>query len=243
MAIFEPPPSYVDLLADAEDTPERGQFRNLQIPGVGVVSARKPMPRSAAALAMSFHATLDPDRANAELDAQGRKSALERQQSRYRDQFIRDHLADGEFDRLMVDMLDPDRDLPTDTTWRLVRCIATWGTARPFGAVVGLTVQAAHNWRVLRYKIQTDGIADPMTLPSLHRVLDTIEALALESFDPDDKGRMERDQFIDHLYRPDPPMTVPGVEDHTALAAPVPAGFEPAATFNSFAVLARATAR
>ena len=239
MPIFEPPPGFVDLLSDAEDAPDRGVWCDLEVPGVGTVRARRPRPKSAAALAMSVSEDHLVPADVAELDAKEREHALERQQGRYRTEFVRDHLADGEFDRLMTDMMDPDLDLPGDTMGRVARCIATWGTPRPYIAVLSLALESARHWRALRFKIQTCGIADPMRLPSLHSVLDHMEQLALESFDHDDKGRAERDQWIGRLYRPDPPM--PGAKAAAKeLPPPVPAGFSPEETRQSFAALARA---
>lgn len=115
------------------------------------------------------------------------------------------------------------------------------GHSAPYGAVLGLTLGAAHNWRALRYKIQTYGIADPMSLPSLHSLLDHFEQLVLESFDHDDKGKAERDEFISRLYRPDPPVLVSKAgADGKALAPPAPDGFSAAETRSSFASFAAA---
>lgn len=114
MPIHEPPPGFDDLLADAQDVEARGAFHDLDVPGVGTVRARKPMPNAAANLSMSVNAKIETAT-----------------QTRYLRLFVETHLADGEFERLMVEMLDPDRDLPGDTVGRVARCIATWGTARP----------------------------------------------------------------------------------------------------------------
>jgi len=117
------------------------------------------------------------------------------------------------------------------------------GHCAPYGAVLSLTLMAAHNWRALRYKLQTYGIADPMALPSLHSVLDHMEVLALESFQSDNpqRDKVDRDQFVTRLYRPDPPLTATAaVKGVKALPPPPPDGFDAAETRKSFAAFARA---
>lgn len=241
MPIYEPPSGYDDLLADAEDAADRGEFRDIEVPGVGVVRVRKPMPKSAAMLAMSVCPVLKTDPDAPALDVEERKSALAVQQRSYIKQFVREHLADGEYERLILEMMDPDRDMPIDVDDRVARCIATCGTARPYGAVLGLTLGAAQNWRALRYKIQTCGIVDPMALPTLHSLLDHFEQLALESFDHDDKGKQEREQFIGALYRPDLPMVAAAATARgKRVKPPAPPGFSPAENRRSFAAFARA---
>lgn len=114
------------------------------------------------------------------------------------------------------------------------------GHGAPYGAVLSLTLGAAYNWRALRYKIQTCGIPDPMTLPSLHSLLDHFEQLALESFDHDDAGKRKHDDYVSGLYRPDPPLTaVPPVKG-VKVKRPAPEGFDSAETFKSFAAFAAA---
>lgn len=110
--MYEPPPGFDDMLGDAELVPMEGPFRTLEVPGVGSVLARRPMPRSTAALAMS---------ANAKIDATARQD--------YLTLFVRNHLADGEYERLMVAMINGEA--PPDTLGRVARSISTWGTARP----------------------------------------------------------------------------------------------------------------
>lgn len=95
-------------LAIIRDAP----YRPLEVPEVGTVLARPPMPRSTAALAMS---------ANAKIDATARKE--------YLTLFVRNHLADGEYDRLLIAMMNDEA--PADTIGRVAREISTWGTARP----------------------------------------------------------------------------------------------------------------
>ena len=114
MPLYEPPPGFDDLLGDCEDVEDRGVFHDLEVPGVGVVRARKPMPNAAGALSMSVNAKIKTHA-----------------QAGYLTLFVRNHLAEDEFERLTVEMMDPDRDLPSDTIARVARCISTWGTARP----------------------------------------------------------------------------------------------------------------
>lgn len=109
----EPPDGIVDMLADAEFLPPPTHpFKELNVPDVGVVHARRPMPNAAANLAMSENSKLKGD---------------VRQDHRIR--FLRDHLAPGEHERMTVAMMRGD--MPHDATEKVVRAVATWGTARP----------------------------------------------------------------------------------------------------------------
>lgn len=55
----------------------------------------------------------------------------------------------------------------------------------------------AHNWRTIRANIISLGIDDPLSLTSLHALLDVTEKAVIES-----KNARERETFIDSLYRP-----------------------------------------
>lgn len=101
------------MLTDAElSTPTKHPFEDLDVPGVGVVKARKPMPNAAANLAVSESSKMDP-----------------RVRQEHRIRFLRNHLADGEHERLTVAMMQGD--LPYDALEKVVRAVATNGTARP----------------------------------------------------------------------------------------------------------------
>lgn len=111
--MFEPPPGYVDFASDAEDAAEpTGRFRDLLVDDVGVVSARKPIPRSASNLAAAW---------NSKASGTAQLAALKR--------FVQSHLADGEWARLIAGM--EDGQLPADSVELVARAVATWGTARP----------------------------------------------------------------------------------------------------------------
>lgn len=110
--MHDPPDSFDDMLGDAELQPFTGPFAPLDVPGVGVVSARRPMPNAVPVLAMSVNAKIDV------ADKQG-----------YLTLFLQNHLATGEHERILVTMMDGD--LPVDSMGRVARAIATWGTARP----------------------------------------------------------------------------------------------------------------
>jgi hypothetical protein len=111
---FSPPPGFDDMQGDADDhpSPEEGPFQSLHIKGVGTVQARKPLPNAVPALAMA---------ANADIPGLRRTAHHER--------FVRNHLAPGEADRLLVGMMRGE--LPSDTYSLVSTSIATWGTARP----------------------------------------------------------------------------------------------------------------
>ncbi|OHU29010.1 hypothetical protein [Mycobacteroides chelonae] len=110
--MYDPPDSFDDMLGDADLVPQTGPFMPLDVPGVGIVRARRPLPNALPALAMS---------SNAKLDAVAQQG--------YMTLFIRNHLDEGEHDRLLAEMITGD--LPVDSVGRVVRAIATWGTARP----------------------------------------------------------------------------------------------------------------
>ena len=106
------PPGFTDLLDDAERSPLTGPYEKLDVDGVGVVLARRPMPGSAAALAQA---------ANSEIP-------LERKLD-YLGLFARNHLAPGEIERILVAQMQSK--MPSDAVQVIARSIATWGTARP----------------------------------------------------------------------------------------------------------------
>jgi hypothetical protein len=114
--MYEPPPGYDDCESDAAEspTPPGHPYHALEVEGVGVIHARKPLPNAIPALAGA---------ANARVSASSRID--------YLDIFIQNHLADGEFESLLARMMDPEKHLPPDTMLRVSRAIATAGTARP----------------------------------------------------------------------------------------------------------------
>jgi hypothetical protein len=114
--MFEPPPGYTDCESDAAEapTPPGHPYHAIDVDGVGVIHARKPLPNAIPALAGA---------ANAKISAGSRVD--------YLDLFVQNHLADGEFESLLARMMDPDNDMPADSMLRVSRAIATAGTARP----------------------------------------------------------------------------------------------------------------
>lgn len=110
---FSPPPGYDDFLDDAERTPVPDpQYEELDVPGVGVVRARRPLPNSAPALAMAANSRIKDV---AKLD--------------YLALFARNHLAPGELERILIAQMTED--MPSDAVMVIARSIACWGTARP----------------------------------------------------------------------------------------------------------------
>ena len=119
--MFSPPPGYDDCESDAEADQEHradvipisAAFKEIDVPGVGLIHARRPLPNAIPALAGAANAKITPQR---RLD--------------YLDIFIQNHLAPGEFVDLLARMMTED-DMPPDTMLRVSRAIATQGTARP----------------------------------------------------------------------------------------------------------------
>jgi hypothetical protein len=100
------------MAGDAETAPYSDRFDDLDVEGVGPVSARRPMPNAIPALASA---------ANSKIDAQARVDYLVL--------FVRNHLAPGELERIYHGMITGDT--PSDSVERIARAVATWGTARP----------------------------------------------------------------------------------------------------------------
>lgn len=110
--MYTAPSGYTDLLADAEDG-RAGPFRDLEVPGVGTVRARSPLPNAVGALGMAANSKI---------------SDMEKQE--YMTLFLQNHLDSASMDRLYVAMMiEPDS--PENTMQRVARAIATIGTARP----------------------------------------------------------------------------------------------------------------
>lgn len=225
MSIYEPPPGFRDIDGDAEDAPPLGPARPLEIPRLGVVVAHKPKPRSIAALA----------------NAANRKLGAVEQGERF-NEFVVAHLAEGEFDRIVLGMMAGD--FPSGAIGRIAKAVAVWGTARPYGAVLALAVITAQHWRVLRGKLLAAGVADPMGLPSMHHVLDFTELTVLETMGGGDakKAERERTAFWNGLYAPDRDEIEEAKAAGDSGHRPPPSGFDPEdmeAAFDAFAKIAR----
>lgn len=118
--MFSPPPGYDDCESDAEADQERraassvpAAFKEIDVPEVGMIHARRPLPNAIPALAGAANAKITP------------QSRLD-----YLDIFVQNHLAPGEFEQILARMITDD-DMPADTMLRVSRAIATNGTARP----------------------------------------------------------------------------------------------------------------
>jgi len=110
--MYSSPPGYDDMAGDAETAPYSDRFDDLDVEGVGVVRARRPMPNAIPALASA---------ANSKIEATSRVDYLVL--------FVRNHLDDGELERIYHGMITGDT--PADSVERIARAVATWGTARP----------------------------------------------------------------------------------------------------------------
>jgi hypothetical protein len=210
--MFDPPAGFIDLLADATRTPNDGELFTLEVNHVGSLSARKPMPRSAAALAMATTSTVPVA-----------------QQTLHFTTFVVEHVDADDYEQLCLQMAHGD--IVEDAVRRIGRAIATWGTARPYSAVSTLCLFTGSSWRSLRRQITLAGIADPMTLPSLHALLDITEEVVVDgifrSENAEDKapskGELAVRAFYDRIYAPEP---ADPLDADLAVAAAVPAGFE-----------------
>ncbi|QNL30159.1 hypothetical protein SEA_MARIOKART_32 [Gordonia phage Mariokart] len=113
--MFDPPSGAADLEADVIDTEDPDpRYRDLEVERVDglTVRARRPSPRSCHAISMA---------ANAKLGAEA--------QSDHLTLFVRHHLDDASYERVLYEMMDGT--LPADALTEVARALATWGTARP----------------------------------------------------------------------------------------------------------------
>lgn len=226
LTVWEPPPGFDDMLGDAELAPPDGRFVPLKVPGIGTVRARRPKVAAVPLLAMSVNPGIDED-----------KDKTAAAQADYMTLFVRTHLDDGEHERILEEMITGE--LPDNTVGQVARALATWGTPRPYTAVLILSFTAATHWRTIRTRLINNGIADPMAaLPSMHSLLDVAEAVWLEALHTGDrdKDKLARDQLFDQLYAPELDEAKPVNTKGRRRKPPPPAGFDPAtveADFNS----------
>lgn len=214
---MQSPPGYDDFLDDARATAIDGDYEPIDVPGVGCLLARRPRPRSAAALAQA---------SNGKVDNIARVDALHL--------FLSEHLPADDVESVLCRMVDDE--IPTDSLQRVTSAVATWGTARPYIAVINLVVITAHHWRSMRAKLAQNGIADPMhTMQSMHALLDFTEQTTLESLAKSGEGQNAHEQakraiesFMFKLYAPDPDTRA---EDGRV---PIPAGFDESAMEGNF---------
>lgn len=109
------------------------------------------------------------------------------------------------------------------------------GHRAPYIAVITLAVMTAHHWRTIRLKLVQSGVHDPMSLRSMHMLLDATEGAILEAMSGDRDSEMKRTMFLDKLYSP---LSDPS----SATATERPRGFTDDDTedaFDAFAAAAR----
>ena len=215
--MHSPPPGFTDLLADAENHVIVGRYEKLVVPDVGTVQARQPGPASIAFLAMTV---------NSEVSDMDRTSYLVR--------FVTDHLGESEVERVYFDMMLSA--MPSTAIARIARSIATWGTARPYVAVVSLAAMTGYHWRTIRQKLLSAGIGDPMGLPSMHAILDFTEAMVMENYSQSKDAEQDISVFMRMLYGP----TAESVELNEVDKEGVPVGFTEDEVESSFDAFARA---
>ena len=182
-----------------------------------MIQARKPQPASVAYLAMS---------ACPETTGNEQLSNLVR--------FADTHAGPGEMERIYLAMMAEK--LPPTAVEMIARAVATWGTARPYVAVVTLAVMTGHHWRMLHHKLIGAGIPDPLELPSMHALLDYTEAVVVDNIVNGDDARTELASFYRRLYGPTAEALSLNGEEYR------PPGFTPdevEASFDAFARAAR----
>lgn len=219
--MYEPPAGYLDLESDAATLPVVGQLEDLEIPGVGTVRARRPAPRSAAALAWATNHKLDEATRQAHLVA-----------------FVYGLVDEDDLDTLLVELITAET-IPVEAMGQLARALSTWGTARPYTAVGTLCAITGHHWRTVRSRLSENGISAPLVeFASLHALLDVTERLVLESLSHSGEGKnavadgkRKADDFLDHLYRPDL-SEAKGINGKAY--RPAPAGFDEDAMESAF---------
>lgn len=220
--MWQPPPGFDDMLGDAElVAPYAGGYVALTVPDVGRVLARRPRPDAVPHLAMAVKPATDPHI-----------------QQHHVTLFVHNHIEPADHERVLAAMMDYA--LPDTTIWQISRALATWGTARPFMAVMSLALVAATHWRALRTRIRSDGIANPMaSLPSMHDLLDEAEKLWLESIHTGDsaKDKYEQNELFDKLYAPD--STTAQQVNAKGYKGARPAGFSPGEVAADFKQAAR----
>jgi hypothetical protein len=224
-----------DMLADAESVPVEGGLFPLEVPTLGIVMARRPTPKSAAILAMAVNSRLD-------------RVA----QTEYFVLFVQEHMGEDGFADLLTRMMTDD--VLEESVQLVARAIATWGTDRPYGAVVNLAAATASNWRTIRSHLIDNGIEDPIKLRSMHLLLDIAQNLTVDTLlhsgtgkDAIKAGERKAKEYISKLYRPDPPAVEPPKPERKRRAErPVltiedaPSGFDSAEEdFNAFMLGAR----
>lgn len=115
--MYDPPPGYLDLIADAAEhfrKVQRGEgpMHPLEVEGVGTIQARSPIPGSCAALGAS-----------------GRSKASDGEKMGYLNLFVQNHIGKEQYEDLLCRMLTDEA--PADSVQRIVEAIITKGTARP----------------------------------------------------------------------------------------------------------------
>lgn len=115
--MYDPPSGYEDMLFDAAEAARKtingeGGMHPLEVPGVGVLQARNPIPGSAAALAAS-----------------ARSKASDTEKLGYLNLFVQNHIGAEAYEELLCRMMTGDA--PADTMNLIVEAITTRGTARP----------------------------------------------------------------------------------------------------------------
>lgn len=205
------------MLADAEESIYSSAWVKHDVPQIGTITARRPLPDGAALLAMAAN------------PKEGHSKQVEHML-----RFVSHHVSPEDIEQVYFRMMMDE--LPADSVERLARSVATWGTARPYTAVVSLAVMCAYHWRTIRQKLLMAGVLDPMNLPSMHALLDVAEAMAVDAASNDDDPRTAVNGVYRRLYSVTPDLVALNGEDYR----PAPPGFDPDEVEDAFDAFARA---
>lgn len=111
--MYNPPEGYLDFLDDvSRSVREYGPYVVHEIPGIGPLRVRRPIPKSLAALGKAVGAKISDAERNS-----------------YIGLFVQNHVEPDDFTRLLAGMMMGD--YPSDSVALVCKSISTWGTARP----------------------------------------------------------------------------------------------------------------
>ncbi|UYL88143.1 hypothetical protein SEA_EVAA_32 [Gordonia phage Evaa] len=110
--MYDPPAGHDDLGSDAEEVETTSRWQPLIVEDVGTITARKPQPAAAHALAMA---------ANAKVSAETKVDHLTL--------FVRKHISDDDYEGLLAGMMEGT--MPINAVQKVARALSVWGTARP----------------------------------------------------------------------------------------------------------------
>lgn len=109
--------------------------------------------------------------------------------------FLQCLLSVGDFRAVQARAMNPVDSFNREDLLALVQDLTEQHTHRSFDAVRTLASVAVEQWHAIRGRLILAGISDPMGLPSMHHVLDAVEAMILENMKD-----VERDEYLARMY-------------------------------------------